>query len=235
METNANSENARSGMEAGSVGKRGYGGKGWWIKYWACLGCWISPCYGPSLLGGHFEAYELFISLVFKSFSRLRWTAGTESVDTGGGPRPYSYCEVKLGWCSYCLFCRATGCVPFVVSRPCTCMLFTYVQHAVFQNDAAFGNIRIGSVNTLSLLSSLHPFIHLQPIHWTVEIATDEAVILLVHRCVVTCLLTSAYLCICLHVFVSALRRVNACLSQTHASFWDHGATLKKPKEMRGT
>jgi len=45
----------------------------------------------------------------------------------------------------------------------------------------------------------------------------------------VTCLLTSAYVCICLHVFVSALKRVIACLNQTHASFSDHVARLKKP------
>jgi hypothetical protein len=37
--TNANSENGRSRMEASSVGKRGYGGKGRWVKYWACSDC----------------------------------------------------------------------------------------------------------------------------------------------------------------------------------------------------
>jgi hypothetical protein len=38
-------------------------------KYWERLGCWISPCYGPFSLGARFEAYKLFISLIFKFFS----------------------------------------------------------------------------------------------------------------------------------------------------------------------
>jgi hypothetical protein len=29
---------------------------------------WISPCYGPFLLGAHFETYGPFISLIFKIF-----------------------------------------------------------------------------------------------------------------------------------------------------------------------
>jgi hypothetical protein len=33
--------------------------------YWAHLHCWISPCYGPFLLGAHFETYEPFIYLIF--------------------------------------------------------------------------------------------------------------------------------------------------------------------------
>jgi hypothetical protein len=33
------------------------------------LGCWISQYYGPFSLGGRFETYELFISLIFKFFS----------------------------------------------------------------------------------------------------------------------------------------------------------------------
>jgi hypothetical protein len=44
--TNANSENARSSMEACSAGKHEYRGKERCVKYWACLGSWISPCYG---------------------------------------------------------------------------------------------------------------------------------------------------------------------------------------------
>jgi hypothetical protein len=39
-----------------------------WFKYWACVGCWISPCYDPFLLGTCFEIYELFISLIFQIF-----------------------------------------------------------------------------------------------------------------------------------------------------------------------
>jgi uncharacterized OsmC-like protein len=47
------------------------------------LGCWISPCYGPFSLGGRFETYEPFISLIFKFFFRLRQTADTESAHMG--------------------------------------------------------------------------------------------------------------------------------------------------------
>jgi hypothetical protein len=39
------------------------------VNYWACLSCWISPCYGPFSLGTHFETYEPFISLIFQFFS----------------------------------------------------------------------------------------------------------------------------------------------------------------------
>jgi hypothetical protein len=70
-------------MEAGSAEKCEYGGKGRWVKYWPRLGCWISPCYGPFLLGEHFETYELFISLIFKFFFRPRETMDTVSVDMG--------------------------------------------------------------------------------------------------------------------------------------------------------
>jgi hypothetical protein len=38
------------------------------VKYWAYMGCWISPYYGPFLLGTRFETYEPFISSVFKYF-----------------------------------------------------------------------------------------------------------------------------------------------------------------------
>jgi hypothetical protein len=55
-------------MEASSARKRDYGDKGRWVKYWACLGCWISPCYGPFSFGERFETYEPFISLIFKFF-----------------------------------------------------------------------------------------------------------------------------------------------------------------------
>jgi hypothetical protein len=47
---------------------RGYRDKRRWVKYWAHLGCWISPCYDPFSLGAGFETYEPFISLIFKSF-----------------------------------------------------------------------------------------------------------------------------------------------------------------------
>jgi hypothetical protein len=49
-------------------GKREYGGKEKSVKYWATLGCWISPCYGPFSLGARFETYEPFISLIFTFF-----------------------------------------------------------------------------------------------------------------------------------------------------------------------
>jgi hypothetical protein len=49
------------------------------------LGWWISPCYGPFLLGEHFETYELFLSFsnFFPGHGKL-WiteTADNESVD----------------------------------------------------------------------------------------------------------------------------------------------------------
>ena len=67
-ETNANSENARSRMVASSAGKRAYGDKRRWVKYWVRMGCWISPCHGPVSLGEGFETYKPFISLVFQFF-----------------------------------------------------------------------------------------------------------------------------------------------------------------------
>jgi hypothetical protein len=44
-------------------------------SYWAHLGCWISPCYGPFWLGARFEIYEPFISLVFQNFFGPRQTS----------------------------------------------------------------------------------------------------------------------------------------------------------------
>jgi hypothetical protein len=55
MATDANSENARSRIEANSAGKHEYRDKGIRVKYWAHLGCWISPCYSPFLLDACFE------------------------------------------------------------------------------------------------------------------------------------------------------------------------------------
>jgi len=62
--TNSNSENARSRMMASLRGSVGTGTKE--DEYWARLGCWISPCYGPFLLGAPFEAYKPFNSLIFQ-------------------------------------------------------------------------------------------------------------------------------------------------------------------------
>jgi hypothetical protein len=74
-------------MEASSAGKRENGSKEVWIKYWARLGCWISPCYGPFSLGARFETYELLISLIlfFSSHGkpRITKTANTESAELG--------------------------------------------------------------------------------------------------------------------------------------------------------
>jgi hypothetical protein len=65
-----NSKNARSRMEASSVGKHEYRGKGRWVsRYWVRLGCWISPCYDLFSHGKHFETDEPFISLTFQFFS----------------------------------------------------------------------------------------------------------------------------------------------------------------------
>ena len=80
--TNSNSENARSRMVASLWGSVYTGDKGSWVKYWACLGCWISPCYGPFWLGARFETYELFISLIFKLFSGRSISYITETLDT---------------------------------------------------------------------------------------------------------------------------------------------------------
>jgi hypothetical protein len=55
-------------MKGNSAVKREYCGKGRRVKHWAHLGCWISPRYGPFLLGGHFETYEPFIALIFQIF-----------------------------------------------------------------------------------------------------------------------------------------------------------------------
>jgi hypothetical protein len=70
------------------VGKRENGDKGRRVEYWARLGYWISPRYGPFSLGARFETYEPFISLIFQFVSdrgkpRITETAGTEPVDTG--------------------------------------------------------------------------------------------------------------------------------------------------------
>ena len=58
------------------AGKRGWGDKGRWVKYWAHLGCWTSPCYGLFWLGVSFETYELFISLIFDFFFRAAINRG---------------------------------------------------------------------------------------------------------------------------------------------------------------
>jgi hypothetical protein len=47
------------------------------------FGLLISPCYGPFLLGVHFETYETFISLIFKFFSGHSKPWITENADTG--------------------------------------------------------------------------------------------------------------------------------------------------------
>jgi len=67
--TNTNSENAISRKVGKFARKRGYGDKGRWVKYWAPLGCWISPCYCPLSLGARFETFERFISLIPILFS----------------------------------------------------------------------------------------------------------------------------------------------------------------------
>jgi hypothetical protein len=62
--TNANSENARSRVEASSAGKREYGDERRFVKHLARLG-WISPRYGLLSLGARLESYEMYISLIF--------------------------------------------------------------------------------------------------------------------------------------------------------------------------
>jgi hypothetical protein len=65
--------------EAWVWGQRNMSQQLWWYRgkraglwYWARLGCWISPCYGPFSRGTHFETYESFISLIFQFFSGPR-------------------------------------------------------------------------------------------------------------------------------------------------------------------
>jgi hypothetical protein len=53
-------------MEASSAEKCGYRDNRRCVKYWAHLGCWISPCYGPYSLGGCCKTYKLFI--LFSNF-----------------------------------------------------------------------------------------------------------------------------------------------------------------------
>jgi hypothetical protein len=60
------------------------------------LGSWISPCYGPFSLGGRFETYEPFISVIFRFFPGCGepWvteTARTESTDMGTQLHSYSF------------------------------------------------------------------------------------------------------------------------------------------------
>jgi hypothetical protein len=59
------------------------GGKGRWVKYWARLGCWISPCCGLFSLGVLLKLYELnfFDFQIF--YPRITETTDTESADTG--------------------------------------------------------------------------------------------------------------------------------------------------------
>jgi hypothetical protein len=47
------------------------------------LGCWISPIYGPVLLGGRFKTYELIITLIFQFFLGHGKLRVTDSADTG--------------------------------------------------------------------------------------------------------------------------------------------------------
>jgi hypothetical protein len=86
-------------MEASSAGKSKYGGKGRWVKYWARLGCWISPCYGPFSFGARFETFEPFIYLIFKIFSgrckpRITETAETKWAEKGA----HLYEDAVLGY-----------------------------------------------------------------------------------------------------------------------------------------
>jgi hypothetical protein len=55
-------------MEASSAGKREYGGKEIWVKFWAHLGCWVSTFYGPFSISARLEVIEMFISLIFLFF-----------------------------------------------------------------------------------------------------------------------------------------------------------------------
>ena len=65
------------------AGKRGYGNKGRWVKYWARLGCWISPVTARSrlarvlkLMNRYFFNFPIFFS--GRGNPRI-----TETADTG--------------------------------------------------------------------------------------------------------------------------------------------------------
>ena len=86
--TNSISKNARSRMVTDKfVGKRRYGDKGRSVKYWAHLGCWIAPCYGPFSLGAFLNlrtVYFFNFPIFFLSCGQpwITETADTESADT---------------------------------------------------------------------------------------------------------------------------------------------------------
>jgi hypothetical protein len=94
--TNGNRENARSRKEASSMGKPEYGDKGRWVKYWALLGCWISPFYGPLSLGAHFETYKQFISLIFQFFFQAMVNHGYWISGYGGMTVFVLYCLTQI-------------------------------------------------------------------------------------------------------------------------------------------
>jgi hypothetical protein len=105
LQTNANSENARSRMEASSAGKHEYGDTGSWVKYWARLGCWISPRYGPFSPGTRFETYKPFISLILTIF----WAAVNRGYWISGyGGTPVFECTVN-STANFCIFGQSMG------------------------------------------------------------------------------------------------------------------------------
>jgi hypothetical protein len=69
-------------MEASSARNHEYGGKRRWVKYWSCLGCWISPCYGLFSLGGSSETL-IFQFFLGRGKPRITETVHPESADTG--------------------------------------------------------------------------------------------------------------------------------------------------------
>jgi hypothetical protein len=63
--------------------ERGHGSKERLVKYWAILGCWILPCYGPFSLDARLETYEPFISLIFQIFFQAAVNRGYLVSDYG--------------------------------------------------------------------------------------------------------------------------------------------------------
>jgi hypothetical protein len=78
-------------------------------QVWGKFGCWISPCYSPFSLGGRFETYETFISLIFpylwdRGEQRITEAADTESADIQGhdciylytaAMKPLNFCNIR--------------------------------------------------------------------------------------------------------------------------------------------
>jgi hypothetical protein len=74
------------------------------VKYWACLGWWISPCYGPFSLGGRFETYEPLIYLIFQFFFRAAVNRRYWISEYGGHAYVYVYYILRTLYIIFILY-----------------------------------------------------------------------------------------------------------------------------------